>query len=286
MGGKSDAEATIEATRDTNKTNEKIAEQNLGYQYENLEYQKALQQKTFEREDTANQRAVNDMRAAGLSPLSQFNNASQSGAIIPTEAMHNDYQRQTPAMTRNAERIANLQLASNIINSVNDINQKQYQNAMLEQEIRGKKLQNDVYERTQEDTVNRAKIASLMDNEDLRKRVYDRRYMELYGIHDSDSREERIAKVLLHTISGGTKREDYNLSGITFKDMPSSQTLSKEDVLKMLQNVLPESAYNSIKTMFEDSPKRSYQEELKETKKKSAEYLNKNKNQQRKFNHK
>lgn len=285
MGGKSDAQVNKEAVLETNKTNKEIAKENLGYQYENLEYQKALQQKTFEREDTANQRAVNDMRAAGLSPLSQFNNPSSAGAIIPTEAPQNGYQPQTYNSTRQAERIANLQLASEIISSANDINQKSYQNQMLEEEIRAKKMQNNVYEQTQQDTINRSKIAALMDDENLRKRVYDRRYMELYGIHDSDSREERIAKVLLHTISGGTKREDYDLSGHTFKDMPSSQTLSKEDVLKMLENILPESTFNSIKSMFDDTPKKDYQDRYEDVKNKSDEYQNKNKNVQKKFSH-
>ena len=49
----------------TNQANERIAQQNLAFQKENLEYQKDLQQQIFNREDTAYQRKVNDLIAAG-----------------------------------------------------------------------------------------------------------------------------------------------------------------------------------------------------------------------------
>ena len=52
----------------TNQFNERIANQNLAYQKENLEYQKDLQKQIFEREDTAYQRKVNDLIAAGINP--------------------------------------------------------------------------------------------------------------------------------------------------------------------------------------------------------------------------
>lgn len=89
------------ATNETNKaisdsvneTNKAIADQNLGFQRENLEYQKALQQQIFEREDTAYQRTVQDMAAAGLNPLT-MNGTNASGDVVSTEAMHNDYQAQ------------------------------------------------------------------------------------------------------------------------------------------------------------------------------------------------
>ena len=50
----------------TNATNKAIADQNLGFQRENLDYTKALQQQIFNREDSSYQRTVSDMRAAGL----------------------------------------------------------------------------------------------------------------------------------------------------------------------------------------------------------------------------
>lgn len=77
----------------TNTVNQQIAEQNLAFQRENFEYQKALQQKIFDREDSAYQRTVADMRQAGLSPL-MMNGTNGAGEAIQTEPLNNPYQHQ------------------------------------------------------------------------------------------------------------------------------------------------------------------------------------------------
>lgn len=77
----------------TNVANYTIAKNNLDFQRENLEYQKALQQKIFDREDSAYQRTANDMRQAGLSPLI-MNGTNGAGEAIQTSPLHNDFQMQ------------------------------------------------------------------------------------------------------------------------------------------------------------------------------------------------
>lgn len=77
----------------TNIINKDIADQNLQFQRENLDYQKALQERIFDREDTSYQRTVNDMRQAGLNPLA-MNGTNGAGEAIATEPLHNDYQMQ------------------------------------------------------------------------------------------------------------------------------------------------------------------------------------------------
>lgn len=49
---------------------------------ENRDYQRALQQKIFEREDTAIQRASLDAQKAGFSPLTVAGNGASSGALV------------------------------------------------------------------------------------------------------------------------------------------------------------------------------------------------------------
>lgn len=64
-----------------------IDQENLQFQQEVFNYQQELQQEIFDREDNAYQRTVNDMRAAGLSPLAMngTNNAGEAIAVSPSE---------------------------------------------------------------------------------------------------------------------------------------------------------------------------------------------------------
>lgn len=75
------------ASSQQNKQNvasqESASAANLQFQKENLDYQKALQQQIFQREDTAWQRATQDAKAAGLSPLA-VSGGSPAGQVIST----------------------------------------------------------------------------------------------------------------------------------------------------------------------------------------------------------
>lgn len=74
-----------------NKAQKEMNEKNLSFQKENLDYQKHLQQQIFEREDTAHQREVKDLRSAGLNPLLSTGAGAGAGSVVPTEAMQTNY---------------------------------------------------------------------------------------------------------------------------------------------------------------------------------------------------
>lgn len=100
FGGIAQAGASLWNTKKTNEINKDIAAQNLGFQRENLDYQKALQQQIFQREDTAHQREIEDLKRAGINPLvTAGGNGANAGSVVPLTELNNTYQAQTADMS-------------------------------------------------------------------------------------------------------------------------------------------------------------------------------------------
>lgn len=95
IGSFVDSATNLYNTYKSNKINSDIAEQNLAFQRENLQYQKDLQKEIFAREDNAVQRRVDDLVAAGLSPTLAAGSAANAGQAIETQAPQNGYSPKT-----------------------------------------------------------------------------------------------------------------------------------------------------------------------------------------------
>lgn len=116
----------------TGKTNNQM---NLDFQRENLDYQKAIQQQIFEREDSAYQRTVNDMRAAGLNPVS-MQGTNGSGEAVSTESM-------------DSQKTSDVQALSEIINVLNQVSNtrnnaslSQAQSNLIEAQAQNQRIKN------------------------------------------------------------------------------------------------------------------------------------------------
>lgn len=87
IGGFMNAAVQAKTNEKNINAQEKMNAENLAFQRENLDYQKALQQEIFAREDTAYQRAVDDARSAGLSPLA-ISGGANAGQVVATSPLN------------------------------------------------------------------------------------------------------------------------------------------------------------------------------------------------------
>lgn len=254
----------------TNKVNEKIAEDNLQFQRENLAYQKALQQKIFDREDSAYQRTVKDMRAAGLSPL-MMNGTNGAGEAIQTEPLQNNFQYQsaspigalssvfnTASTVHQTYQKAKMNEAS--INSLNASTEGQKINNMflpfsLSTSLIGQILSNkntsaDIRNKTADyglkmlQTLNQS-----MQNEDLARW---NEYAKFFGISSNMSEKEKLLKL-------GQSLIDDNNSKNPIKDVNDAVTgfiegqSGSEGIAGTLADALPKSWSDAIDSALEEA---------------------------------
>lgn len=152
--------SNLSAVKSTNKLNKEIADNNLAFQQENLEYQKALQQQIFNREDTAYQRKVNDLISAGLNPaLAASGAGSGAGSIVSTSAPQSNMQYKTPTFNFGSvlDTLSSIEQLKNIkVQIDNAKKQGAYIDAMknkIDAETIKIAFDNDFLSKTQEDRV-------------------------------------------------------------------------------------------------------------------------------------
>lgn len=204
----------------TNDVNKEIADQNLQFQRENLDYEKALQKQIFEREDTAYQRTVNDMRMAGMNPLS-MQGTNGAGEAIATEPLHNDFQMQDTGMLsvmsqifNTVQQLSSMRNNSTITNAQANLINAQADNQNIkntyESDILFNQLKSLELDRVGKDYSNRRNnIAWLND-----ARNYN--FNEQFGL--SDNMPDIIKAFNIATHQGDSKTTNFSTDGNAFFD--------------------------------------------------------------------
>lgn len=187
-------------TDKTNATNKEVAEQNLDFQRENLDYQKGLQEQIFDREDTSYQRTVEDMRNAGLNPLT-MNGTNASGEAIATTPLNNDYKAESYK-----DMSAYKDTLVNAFNEMNNAKKAESELKGMDEENRSKKAQADIDEANAKiaEAEAKQKIRGMkLDNETKRLLLNDQARQDLFneqfGTFNGMSEQERLARFLRMT---------------------------------------------------------------------------------------
>lgn len=110
------------------------ADKNYELQKENFDYQKALQEKIFQREDTAVQRRRADLEAAGLNPNLAAGSSAGAGSVVSTSAPQKD-----------ASWIDKLKSNLDFVNSIEQIKQQKLQTKILNYKERQEKWLSNLY---------------------------------------------------------------------------------------------------------------------------------------------
>lgn len=157
-----------------------IDKRNLQFQKDKLAYDKQLQQQIFQREDTAYQRTADDMRAAGLNPLS-MNGTDSAGEVINTSAPQSD--------VHSGDLNADFSSLSNIANEF-------YQNKLNREAVQSAKFDNAVKAATLKSEIDKINKGNEKDS-----RTFD--FMEKYGLTDVSPEWQKSITTVQNLIDSG-----------------------------------------------------------------------------------
>lgn len=235
--------------------NYNIAKKNLGFQQQQFEYNKQLNDIQMEREDTAYQRAVKDAQSAGLSALSVSSGASSSAGTPLSSAPQNQYHSDLSNNVNNAmNTIANLQNLSiakrKADAEINKINAETLLSTqaltfnnrtnpltkqILEQQLEGyladniaKNNQNSLFN-IQKDILGYQRDQSYFDTLD-KKNIAS--YNRKFGLNSSMSEAERFSSF----INGLNKNKSYDYYNNLGEFTPSSDDSAQSFVTSVLLN--------------------------------------------------
>lgn len=171
---------------------------NLEFQRENLDYQKAIQQEIFNREDTSYQRTVNDMRLAGLNPVS-MQGTNGSGEAIATNAPE-------------TQRTSDIQALSEIMNVISQLNVNrnnnsvsQAQSNLLKAQADNQKIKNIYEEQLLGKTIEQLDLSNIgkrfknqRDNISWQQELRNLAFNEQFGVSDNMSDFAKILSFATH----------------------------------------------------------------------------------------
>lgn len=268
IGGLAQAGASI---YDTVK-NKETADDNLDFQKDvfaqnqknwetNFDYQKALQERIFDREDTSYQRTVNDMRQAGLNPLA-MNGTNGSGEAIATSPL----QQEAPQ----SQKISNTaKIMGDLIGTMNGI--QNYQVGISygkEQEAKAQQAQTQAFidQLTAFDKIKSSSIDRKTKEElfkDFTRNMEFNKDLNIFNGMDNNSRDARIMQAL-NSANAKTKdfATNYMINGLQYNGLKlggmangllnqAGKAIDKEKWEEVEKQFKPENFWKSTKDYYQ-----------------------------------
>lgn len=249
-----DRESEEQRNKLTNDTNYQIAQENLAFQRENLDYQKALQQELFQREDTQIQRQVSDARAAGISPLAVGLTGGSAGSAVQTSPLVDTFQASEghPVANRSQQAMDMLNGLGTIVNLASQVATVGQQVEGIKLDNESKRLSNSFNSMTFNSRVSRDEVETILARYNALGEREKRYYNSYFGITEGMPQNERYAHILsrhfgipLNSFDSSGKNfrssfEDYNrpFSSITNYSTPVTRNLDEllDSVSKLISD--------------------------------------------------
>lgn len=231
-----------------NALNREYAEKNYQLQARELEYQHALQQQIFDREDTAYQRTVADMRKAGMSPLA-MSGTDNAGEAISTTAPQYNYEAKADTTTSQILSQAIPQAISSISNIVSLRNQAA-QNSLLEEQARKLRIENDYQEKNYAST------------QDKQSELLDQQVRSLTQANDESEQtfEDRKARIKAdlqavldsNRFQSATYDSRVNMITEQLESQRKSNKMSDNEIRQMARDLSYQETYGIVDDMSDD----------------------------------
>lgn len=196
------------------------ADENLDFQKEQFEYEKDMQQKIMDREDTAIQRQRNDSLAAGISPLAGMTGSESSGAAgiaVNTPQKQNT----TPPLAQLLTGIGTLSSMVDLVAKVQNMNAS---TDYVQSQTVGRDQANAFDWATIDERIQQTQLQNLLSREDLSSK-------QLQGKFDAETYQDRVNAVKL---SNMILKQNYDFDNQSFADRLSgiriSNSLAGEDL--------------------------------------------------------
>lgn len=212
--------ASTGASMVASQQQKETADENLDLQKEQFEYEKDMQQKIMDREDTAIQRQRNDSLAAGISPLANMTGAESSGAAgiaVNTPQKQNT----TPPLSQLLAGIGTLSSMVDLVSKVQNMNAS---TNYIQSQTVGRDQANAFDFATIGERVKQTQLQNLLSAEDLSTK-------QLQGKFDAETYKDRVDAL---KFSNMILKQKYDFDNQLFPDQLAgiriSNSLAGEDL--------------------------------------------------------